>query len=50
MINVSEEVKKILQTDMLNLYKSRYRNYRKKHSGKYISNLNFDVNQITNVI
>jgi len=48
MINVSEEVKKMIQTDMLKSFiKADTEIIENKHSGKYISNLNFDVNQIT---
>ena len=48
MINVSEEVKKMMQTDMLKSFiKADTEIIENKHSGKYISNLNFDVNQIT---
>ena len=44
MINVSEEVKKILQIDMLKSFiKADTEIIENKHSGKYISNLNFDV-------
>ena len=51
MINVSEEVKKILKTDMLkSLIKSDTEIIESKHSGKYISNLNFDVDQITRML
>ena len=51
MINVSEEVKKILKTDMLkSLIKSDTEIIEGKHSGKYISNLNFDVDQITRML
>ena len=51
MINVSEEVKKILQTDMLKSFiKADTEIIESKHSGKYISNLNFDVNQITRML
>ena len=51
MINVSEEVKKILQTDMLKSFiKADTEIIENKHSGKYISNLNFDVNQITRML
>ena len=51
MINVSEEVKKILQTDMLKSFiKADTETIESKHSGKYISNLNFDVNQITRML
>jgi len=51
MINVSEEVKKIMQTDMLNSFiKADTETIENKHSGKYISNLNFDVDQITRML
>ena len=51
MINVSEEVKKMLQTDMLKSFiKADTEIIENKHSGKYISNLNFDVNQITKLL
>ena len=51
MINVSEEVKKILQTDMLKSFiKADTEIIESKHSGKYISNLNFDVDQITRML
>ena len=51
MINVSEEVKKILQTDMLKSFiMADTEIIESKHSGKYISNLNFDVNQITKML
>ena len=51
MINVSEEVKKNLKTDMLkSLIKSDTEIIESKHSGKYISNLNFDVDQITRML
>jgi len=51
MINVSEEVKKILQTDMLKSFiKADTEIIESEHSGKYISNLNFDVNQITRML
>ena len=51
MINVSEEVKKILQTDMLRSFiMADTEIIESKHSGKYISNLNFDVNQITKML
>ena len=51
MINVSEEVKKILQIDMLKSFiKADTEIIESKHSGKYISNLNFDVNQITRML
>ncbi len=51
MINVSEEVKKIIQIDMLKSFiKADTEVLDDKHSGKYISNLNFDVNQITRML
>ena len=51
MINVSEEVKKNLQTDMLKSFiKADTETIDSKHSGKYISNLNFDVGQITKML
>ena len=51
MINVSEAVKKMLQTDMLKSFiQADTEIIESKHSGKYISNLNFDVNQITRML
>ncbi len=51
MIKVSEEVKKMIQTDMLRSFiKADTEIIEHKHSGKYISNLNFDVNQITRML
>ncbi len=51
MINVSEEVKKMIQTDMLKSFiKADTETIEDKHSGKYISNINFDVNQITTML
>jgi subfamily B ATP-binding cassette protein MsbA len=51
MINVSEEVKKILQTDMLKSFiKADTEIIESKHSGNYISNLNFDVSLITRML
>tara|TARA_B100001063_G_scaffold30410_1_gene23387 strand:+ start:463 stop:2205 length:1743 start_codon:yes stop_codon:yes gene_type:complete len=51
MINVAEEVKKMLQTDMLKSFiKADTEIIENKHSGKYISNLNFDVTQITKLL
>ncbi len=48
MINVAEEVKKKIQLDMLTSFIKADTEYiENKHTGKYISNLNFDVNQIT---
>ena len=51
MIKVSEEVKKTIQIDMLSSFiKSDTELVENKHSGKYISNLNFDVNLITGML
>ena len=51
MINVSEEVKKNLQIDMLKSFiKADTEIIESKHTGKYISNLNFDVGQITKML
>ncbi|MDB3924885.1 ABC transporter ATP-binding protein/permease [Candidatus Pelagibacter sp.] len=51
MINVSEEVKKNLQTDMLRSFiKADTEIIESKHSGNYISNLNFDVGLITRML
>ena len=51
MINVSEEVKKMIQTDMLRSFIiADTETIENKHSGSYISNLNFDVNQITRML
>ncbi len=51
MISVSEEVKKMIQTDMLKSFiKADTETIENKHSGKYISNINFDVNQITTML
>ena len=51
MINVSEEVKKMIQIDMLNSFiKADTETIENKHTGKYISNLNFDVDQITRML
>ena len=48
MINVSEEVRKMLQTDMLKSFiKADTEVIENKHSGKYISNLNYDVSHVT---
>ncbi len=48
MIKVAEEVKKAIQVNMLSSFiKADTENIENKHTGKYISNLNFDVNQIT---
>ena len=51
MINVGEEVKKKLQIDMLgSLIKADTQYIDKKHSGKFISNLTYDVGHITNLL
>jgi len=51
MINVAEEVKKEIQINMLSSFiKADTENIENKHTGKYISNLNFDVSQITNML
>ncbi len=48
MIKTSEEVKKSIQINMLSSFiKADTETIEDKHTGKYISNLNFDVNQIT---
>ena len=48
MINIAEEVKKEIQINMLSSFIKADTEYiENKHTGKYISNLNFDVNQIT---
>ena len=51
MINVGEEVKKKLQVDMLgSLIRADTQYIDKKHSGKFISNLTYDVGHITNLL
>ena len=51
MINIAEEVKKEIQINMLSSFiKADTENIENKHTGKYISNLNFDVNQITGML
>ena len=51
MIKVAEEVKKNIQTDMLTSFiNADTQSIERKHSGKYVSNLNFDVNQITGML
>ena len=51
MIGVGESVKKKLQFDMLNnLIGADTQLIDKKHSGKFISNLTYDVTQITNLL
>ncbi len=51
MIKIAEEIKKKIQKDMLSSFIDADTEYiENKHTGKYISNLNFDVNQITNML
>ncbi len=51
MINVAEEVRKDIQTDMFaNLINADTQLVDKKHSGKFIANLMNDVNMITNLV
>ena len=51
MISVGEEIKKILQFDMVkSLIKTDTQIIDKKHSGKFISNLTYDVNHITHLL
>ncbi len=51
MISVGEEIKKILQFDMVkSLIKTDTQIIDKKHSGKFISNLIYDVNHITHLL
>jgi len=51
MISVGEEIKKKLQFDMVNsLIKIDTQIIDKKHSGKFISNLTYDVTHITNLL
>jgi len=51
MIKVAEEVKKKLQTDMLSSFiKADTQYIENKHTGKYISNLNYDVTHITGLL
>ena len=51
MINVGEEVKMKLQSDMLkSLVNADTQLIDKKHSGKFISNLTYDVTHITNLL
>jgi len=51
MINVAEEIKKTIQKNMLSSFIEADTEYiENKHTGKYISNLSFDVNQITNML
>ena len=51
MIGVCEEVKNILQADMLKSFIEADTQFiEDKHTGKYISNLTFDVSMITNLL
>ena len=51
MIGVGESVKKELQNDMVNnLIATDTQIIDKKHSGKFISNITYDVTQITNLL
>ena len=51
MIGVGEEVKKILQSDMLKSFIEADTQFiEDKHTGKYISNLTFDVTKITQLL
>ena len=51
MIGVGEEVKKILQSDMLKSFIEADTQFiEDKHTGKYISNLTFDVTKITRLL
>ena len=51
MITVGEEIKKKLQFDMINtLIRTDTQIIDKKHSGKFISNITYDVNHITTLL
>ena len=51
MISVGEEIKKKLQFDMIkSLIKTDTQIIDKRHSGKFIANLTYDVNHITNLL
>ena len=51
MIQISEEVKKMLQIDMLKSFiNADTQIIESKHTGKYISNLSYDVDQITRML
>tara|TARA_B100000902_G_scaffold91441_1_gene94968 strand:- start:769 stop:2505 length:1737 start_codon:yes stop_codon:yes gene_type:complete len=51
MISVAEEIKKTLQVNMLNsLINADTQIIDRKHSGKFISNVTYDVNHITNLL
>jgi subfamily B ATP-binding cassette protein MsbA len=51
MINVSEEVRKDIQTDMFSsLIKADTKLVDQKHSGKFVTNLTNDVSMVTNLV
>jgi subfamily B ATP-binding cassette protein MsbA len=51
MISIAEEVKKKLQFDMIkSLINADLQVIHKKHSGKFISNLTYDVNHILLIV
>ena len=51
MIGVAHDVQKNIQSDMLNsLVKADTKFIDKKHSGKFVTNLNFDASLITNLV
>ncbi len=51
MISVAEEIKKILQSEMVkSLINADTKLIDQKHSGKFISNLTYDVNHITTLL
>jgi len=51
MIGVAEEVRKMIQANMLSSFINADTDFiENKHSGKYVSNLNFDVNQIVGLL
>ena len=51
MISVAEEVRKLLQVDMMkSLIKADTQLIEKKHTGKFITNLVLDVNTMTNLV
>ena len=50
MINVSEEVRKLLQVDMMKSLIKADTQLMEKHTGKFITNLVMDVNTMTNLV
>jgi subfamily B ATP-binding cassette protein MsbA len=51
MINVGEDIKKLIQSDMVHSFiKADTQYIDNKHSGKFISNLTYDVTHITNML